>query len=606
MQLFSVVTPLQIKLIFTINITVSSHRARMFGPGRGRTVSLMDIPGTSTAPAPECGSNFTEDNRSISSGRINVLCHPPDIEYGLGLLASGSPNGDHGEGDGEVDDKLLDYDSDENTTPQQLVVQCPGAGVEMEIEPPSHPDNNAQQASNLNNVIHDPMYHQCRASRNSSHRDNLVSISPDSTFGKKIASQSNPVGSFEDHSDLGKTFHGSRILKGNATVNQSLSSSFDPSNLICISCNQEHAIVGVKPISVCFTDQNFVASVPSKDGACVNIVRLENPSLLELLDMAKEIFASVRIPEGSVFLFGSISHLNRFGTSLYARDWVAFVAGASASWRGVHVCPLIPLVTSECSGSVTREICEMSTSFGTVYDSDNKGLHEAWTPLVEAMENCSTGSTRLEVMDLYKVALPSSLTANGLDSCTTFCTTNSHPITFLGLSKDSCSELLSILLACVFSNFRACSSPENVLIRTSFPTVRPQSETSVQKVVLIGSSNLKNSTPFFKDPMFVFLDNSLPGWMPTPENIATVQNTVRAHVAQQANAFVFDLLGNSSVRFEKFDGSTSLPFKSQGRFHLGGKVVISPPDIFKKTITAIVPILLEKKDIPCVIVPPTP
>jgi hypothetical protein len=70
--------------------------------------------------------------------------------------------------------------------------------------------------------------------------------------------------------------------------------------------------------------------------------------------------------------------------------------------------------------------------------------------------------------------------------------------------------------------------------------------------------------------------------MPTPENIAAVQNTVRAHVAQQANAFVFDLLGNSSVRFEQFDGSTSLPFKSQGRFHLGGKVVVSPPDIFKK------------------------
>jgi hypothetical protein len=69
---------------------------------------------------------------------------------------------------------------------------------------------------------------------------------------------------------------------------------------------------------------------------------------------------------------------------------------------------------------------------------------------------------------------------------------------------------------------------------------------------------------------------------------------------------VFDLLGNSSIRFEQFDSSTSLPFKSQGRFHLGGKVVVSPPDIFKKTTAAIVPILLEKKDIPCVIVPPIP
>ncbi len=77
-------------------------------------------------------------------------------------------------------------------------------------------------------------------------------------------------------------------------------------------------------------------------------------------------------------------------------------------------------------------------------------------------------------------------------------------------------------------------------------------------------------------------------------------------MAENASAFVFDLFGNSSVRFEQFDGSTSLPFKSQGGFHLGGKVIVSPPDIFKKTIAAVIPIMLEKKDMPCVVVPPIP
>jgi lysophospholipase L1-like esterase len=166
--------------------------------------------------------------------------------------------------------------------------------------------------------------------------------------------------------------------------------------------------------------------------------------------------------------------------------------------------------------------------------------------------------------------------------------------------------LLSNLLACIFSNFRACSSPENFLLRTTDNRDCPQSESLEQKVVLIGSSNLKYSTPYFSDPSFAFVDNSVPGWMPTPENIVAMRDNVRAHAAQHANAFVFDLLGNSSVRFEQFDGSTSLPFKSQGRFHLGGKVIASPPDIFKKTISAIIPILLEKKDTPCVVVPPIP
>jgi hypothetical protein len=288
----------------------------------------MDIPGTSTAPSPEDDAHLTGDKRSLSSRCVSGSSTAPDMEYGLGLLASGSPIGEHR----EVDDKLLDYDSDKNATQQQLALKCPADRSAMETESHSQKNTAVQIDSNVSNVIPDAMYHQCRASRISVHRDNLVSISPDSTFGKRIVSQSIPVGSFEDHSGIEKTFHGSRILKGNATVNQSLSSSFDPSNLICVSCQNEHEIVGVKPISVCFTDQNFVTSVASKDGGCVNVVRIENPSLLELLDTGKEIFANVRIPEGSVFLFGSASHLSRFGTSLYARDWTTLVAGVSTSW----------------------------------------------------------------------------------------------------------------------------------------------------------------------------------------------------------------------------------------------------------------------------------
>jgi hypothetical protein len=63
---------------------------------------------------------------------------------------------------------------------------------------------------------------------------------------------------------------------------------------------------------------------------------------------------------------------------------------------------------------------------------------------------------------------------------------------------------------------------------------------------------------------------------------------------------------HTSVRYEQFDGSTSLPFLSQGKYHLGGKIVVSPPDIFKKTVDCVLPILVAKKDINCVIIPPMP
>jgi hypothetical protein len=41
------------------------------------------------------------------------------------------------------------------------------------------------------------------------------------------------------------------------------------------------------------------------------------------------------------------------------------------------------------------------------------------------------------------------------------------------------------------------------------------------------------------------------------------------------------------VRFVQYDGSTSLPFKSQRRYHLGGDVVICPSNIFKKIILSV-------------------
>ncbi len=65
---------------------------------------------------------------------------------------------------------------------------------------------------------------------------------------------------------------------------------------------------------ICFSDQNFVSSLAAGNGRCLNIVRLENASLLELLELAKEVLCNVRLLEGSVLLFGSGSHLGRSGS----------------------------------------------------------------------------------------------------------------------------------------------------------------------------------------------------------------------------------------------------------------------------------------------------
>ncbi len=124
--------------------------------------------------------------------------------------------------------------------------------------------------------------------------------------------------------------------------------------------------------------------------------------------------------------------------------------------------------------------------------------------------------------------------------------------------------------------------------------------------MLAGASNLKYSARHFSDTDFTFVDVSTPGWTANPLNIARLAAEVEHRVKEGAKAFVFDLLGNSLVRYEQFDGTTSLPYKSEGKFHFAGDVVISPDKIFQKTVESIVPILTARQSVPCVIIPPLP
>jgi hypothetical protein len=507
----------------------------------------------------------------------------PSEEEGLALLGNDTLPLASQEPDAHP--SLLDYDSDGRESDDaassayagntQVSSKLTTAGpADMETDT----NENAPSSS-------DAFYHQCKSARLYSRKDILISVSPDTSFGKTVTVQSPSIGSFSDRNDIENTFHGSRIMKGSNVANESLSCSFDLSKLNCLSCGTEHSIIGKDPLVVFFSDQNFPGMLSCRHGKCINIVRLENSSLSELFDVAREIFSQVQLPEGSVFLFGSASDLGKSGTSLYARSWTEVLARSSSQWRGVRICPLIPLIMSECSGSIVRELSELTTWFKKVYDSDPQGLRESWVGHVRAMETCSMGTMR------------------SLDHVVTFCSNSTRPVTFKGLSKDLHCELLGTLLSLIFENFRACLRPEEYLVRADVEN--PESENREQKVLLVGASNLSHSLPYFTDPSLSFVDITQPGWIASPENIKKLREQLET-IAIESVGIVFDLLGNSSVRYEQFDSTTTLPFKSNGRFHFGGKVVTTPKDIFKKVVESVIPILKTKGNTPCVIVPPLP
>ncbi len=91
------------------------------------------------------------------------------------------------------------------------------------------------------------------------------------------------------------------------------------------------------------------------------------------------------------------------------------VALCTGKLRGVRVCPLIPLIVAECTGTIVRELSELTNWYCSVYDTSPLGFHDVWLKLVAAMEENSSGSVTLDVMDSYKLALPSTLQSRALD-----------------------------------------------------------------------------------------------------------------------------------------------------------------------------------------------
>jgi hypothetical protein len=102
------------------------------------------------------------------------------------------------------------------------------------------------------------------------------------------------------------------------------------------------------------------------------------------------------------------------------------------------------------------------------------------------------------------------------------------------------------------------------------------------------------------------VDISTPGWTPTPGNVAKLKTEVERLVKEGVSSFVFNLHTNTALRYTQFDGSTSLPYKSQGRYHLEGDVVTSPMDLFKKSVDSVIPMYVATGTTNCVILPPQP
>jgi hypothetical protein len=409
-----------------------------------------------------------------------------------------------------------------------------------------------------------------------------------------------------DRDDYSKIFHGARLMKNGAQSNEVMTSSFDPKTLNCLACNNSHSILQPdKPMAICFSDQNFVSTLCCGSGSgqtCIAVVRYEDATLSDLTNLAFEMLQNKSVPPGSVILLGSVSHLFKVGAGTYAADWIRELSRLEQRFKNVNICPLAPIFKDPCPGPVVQDLEALVVWFHMVYENNIKGLLLCW----DAVLHFAQISARNPSTDNHEVLLKIPLPAN-------IRSTETHPTMIRFFSSDpailpemSCTvikEILNILLSALQSNFSFALDPEVILPRVA---ISGEDLKLKKHVVCIGSSILKQLIPHLQAAGYTVTDLTIPGWVASEENINSLIKKLSDLKLEPGFSVILDVFGNGAYRYGQFDGTQSLPFKENGRYHYAGPVTLCGDDIFRRIIKLLGPVLLSAQTARKIVIPPLP
>jgi hypothetical protein len=172
------------------------------------------------------------------------------------------------------------------------------------------------------------------------------------------------------------------------------------------------------------------------------------------------------------------------------------------------------------------------------------------------------------------------------------------------IDKGTVDELVGRLCHVLHRDFNVSVSTGGNSVST---TVDIGPTDSIQRLVLVGASNLGRLSGLLVAKGYEIVNLCIPGWKITPENVELMTAKIKETTLGNGTAFVFDVFGNSCSRATLFDGSTTLPVKgSGGGYHLPGEVGVCNDQIFGKLVDAVIPVLDVTKGCMRIVIPPQP
>jgi len=244
-------------------------------------------------------------------------------------------------------------------------------------------------------------------------------------------------------------------------------------------------------------------------------------------------------------------------------------------WPNSKVGPIPPILREDSSGTTGRCIVETRHWFTTVYTGSGSlvFIASAWDNVMRGLTHTAYPPHDLDHTEVNTVPLPASLRDRTLMPQKVI--RNTSPAITPAFDHEITNHILLGLLHALCNQFGCKTNPEE------FCLVREPVECEVAKdtpespltLVLVGASHQKRTAQHLNSTGLKVIDLSHPGWSLTDHNIAKVVEDISGLVQTKNMVVVLDLISNSAYRFENIeDGSLSLPYKHEGKFHMDGRV----------------------------------
>jgi hypothetical protein len=268
-------------------------------------------------------------------------------------------------------------------------------------------------------------------------------------------------------------------------------------------------------------------------------------------------------------------------------DWCKSVEAISSTIRNVKTIPLVPKLREDGPVSLSKQLIEISTWFSKVYEKNSLGVVRVWKNSLKywgkPMKTLDLGFS-----DIYTVALPCSLIPGSPLVPVKFKNSLSHT-TIRGLDSEASYGLARTLLDLLQCDFATDANSDELF--SAEPAVQIASGKDFTQIIICGGSNMSKIIPLLTEKGFEVIDLTTPGWTPTEKNIQTMKESLLSIPNKAESAVFLDLLGNVAFRQMQLDGTMALPYKSDGKYHIEGKVHVCSSQSLSNLIQAVKPIL---------------